>query len=264
MKDTNSTNDLVANLTIRLLLDQGQNTQSADQSARRVPEKSAKQQDYHSNLQQLYRETAQHRQTAASSLMADWKTASTSSNRSLARLRDLETDATLLLLTPIMLPSGHPGSNCTTPAADAKPALGKMCEERNTPQPEQLTDPFEMLGLALSKQHRKIRHVPYVPSVGFTQTHGIFLTKSDAVIVVSCEPDSGPTLELILAKQAEFVGNVADALEESERQVPMVNVSFGGDDWENEVVSYSHLWAGEQYDLDTVQNVVTLIFGLRK
>ncbi|KAK4580194.1 hypothetical protein LTR86_000397 [Recurvomyces mirabilis] len=251
MKDTNNTNDLVANLAIRLHLDQSQDIQSADRPVTKAPEKSAKQQDYHSKLHQVYRDTPQHRQTAASSLMADWKTAHASSNRSLAKLRDLEAGATLLLLTPIILPSGHPGSNRTTPDADTKPVLGKM-------------HPFEMLGLALSKQHRKIRHVPYVPSVGFTHTHGVFLTKSDAVIVVSCEPDFGPTLELTLAKQAEFVGNVADALEESDRQVPMVNVSFGGDDWENEVVSYSHLWAGEQYDLDTVQNVVTLIFGSRK
>ncbi|KAK3670928.1 hypothetical protein LTR78_009206 [Recurvomyces mirabilis] len=251
MKDTNHTDDLIANLAIRLRLDQSQKTQSADQSPRRAPEKSAKQQDYHSKLRQVSHDTAQRRQTAASSLMSDWKTAHASSNGSLAKLRNLETDATLLLLTPIMLPSGHPGLNRTIPDIDTKSVLGK-------------THPFEMLGLALSKQHRKIRHVPYVPSVGFTHTHEVFLTKSDAVIVVSCEPDSGPTLELTLAKQAEFVGNVADALEESDRQLPMVNVSFGGDDWENEAVSYSHLWAGEQYDLDTVQNVVMLIFGSRK
>jgi len=51
-------------------------------------------------------------------------------------------------------------------------------------------DPFEPLGHALSKHHKRIRHVPYVPSVGMTETHLAFLQRGQyagAVVVVVCD-----------------------------------------------------------------------------
>ena len=51
-------------------------------------------------------------------------------------------------------------------------------------------DPFEPLGHALSKHHKRIRHVPYVPSVGMTETHLAFLRRGQyagAVVVVVCD-----------------------------------------------------------------------------
>ncbi|KAF2182815.1 hypothetical protein K469DRAFT_585353 [Zopfia rhizophila CBS 207.26] len=47
-------------------------------------------------------------------------------------------------------------------------------------------DPFEPLGRSLSRRHSRIRHVPYVPSKGMTQTHIDFLRAAGAVVVVVC------------------------------------------------------------------------------
>ncbi|ORY17973.1 hypothetical protein BCR34DRAFT_474016 [Clohesyomyces aquaticus] len=57
-------------------------------------------------------------------------------------------------------------------------------------------DPFEPLGRALSKRHRRIRHVPYLPSRGITQTHIDFLSSAGAVVVVVC------TTENVVAQSA--------------------------------------------------------------
>ena len=48
-------------------------------------------------------------------------------------------------------------------------------------------DPFEPLGHALSKHHERIRHVPYIPSTGITETHLAFLLCAGAVVVVVCD-----------------------------------------------------------------------------
>ncbi|KAK5109251.1 hypothetical protein LTR62_007233 [Meristemomyces frigidus] len=240
---------------------------------------------------------------ATSSLVADWKAARAVSTQSLAKLRSLDATATLLLLTPILLPQGYtdPSSQEFTeaPYTGPQPSRGKKTQpphrEQDQNHAHHRTDPFEALGLALSKQHPRIRHVPYLPTVGFTPTHAAFLRDADAVIVVSCEPEAqhGVQLETVLAKQAEFVGRVAEALQSLEREsvidssvdveegiegdgeaiqgkegrrerAPMVNVSFGGDDWENEVVAYAHLWAGECYGSEAVGNVIRLVFGGRQ
>lgn len=49
-------------------------------------------------------------------------------------------------------------------------------------------DPFEDLGRSLSVFHKRIRHVPYVTAVGFTQTHAKFISEAGGVIIVVCEP----------------------------------------------------------------------------
>ena len=199
----------------------------------------------------------------ASSLMAEFE--ASSSHRSLAKLRDLDPTAILLLFTPVMVPAGYLKDQQRTSDEDAQ--VDSKAPASSASRAALLTtDPFEMLGIALSKQHSRVRHVPYVPSVGFTDTHDHFLENAHAVLVVSCEPtisagaSPGADLELTLAKQAEFIGCVATELEESGRQVPMVNLSFGGDEWENQVPTYSRIWVGEKYDAESVVNVVKLVF----
>ncbi|KAK3666640.1 hypothetical protein LTR22_002588 [Elasticomyces elasticus] len=186
----------------------------------------------------------------ASSLMAEFE-ATSSSPRGLAKLRDLEDTAVLLLFTPVMMPAGFLEDD------------QKISDDDNDSQIDAKA-PVKQTG---RKQHRRVRHVPYVPSVGFTPTHDQFLEKADAVIAVSCEPEMnggaspGVDLETTLAKQAAFIGNVASELEEAGRQVPMVNLSFGGDEWENQVPSYSRIWVGPRYNAEEVVNVVNLIYG---
>ncbi|OCK91239.1 uncharacterized protein K441DRAFT_707275 [Cenococcum geophilum 1.58] len=85
-------------------------------------------------------------------------------NSTLANIRSLRSQDVLVLFTPVVPP----------PPGDATVRM----------------DPFEPLGHALSKHHKRIRHVPYVPSVGMTETHLAFLQRGQyagAVVVVVCD-----------------------------------------------------------------------------
>lgn len=115
-----------------------------------------------------------------------------SSERSLA---SLASSSTLLLLTPAITPAGK--------------ATNKSGDKN--------IDPFETLGRALSRYHKRIRHVPYMPHIGFTETHDAFLTQADAVVIVICEPQHSK--HECLGNQGDF----ADAAHEA-----MDNASFAG------------------------------------
>ncbi|KAK3072257.1 hypothetical protein LTR53_007156 [Teratosphaeriaceae sp. CCFEE 6253] len=251
MKDSTHTEAWVDSLTARLRLDEPEQPAPMRRSARQMAAASI----------------------AASivkgpSLVAEFE-GTRSSTRGLTQLRELPPTATLLLYTPVLLPSGHVSEPDSQPddeddcPVDAKPA--PPGSSRPQPTTTTTTDPFEMLGRALSKHHRRVRHVPYVPRVGFTPTHAAFLAKAHAVIVVTCEPATCADMETTLAKQAEFVGAVAAALEGDaegrKASVPVVNFSFGGDEWENQVATYNHVWVGERYNGDSVMNIVKLVFG---
>ncbi|KAI7235293.1 hypothetical protein KC330_g4328 [Hortaea werneckii] len=183
--------------------------------------------------------------------------------RNIAQLRDLPASAILMLFTPVMI--------SYVPAP-------------NTPPPSKLaTDPFESLGKAFSKHHRRIRHVPYVPAVGFTDTHEAFLAQADAVILVSCGGGSEqqhpppPIIKVesrtkddptsILAKQAQFAHDASLALAEMgggdgcSRNVPMINFHFGDDQWPDQATEYLNVWAGERYSTESVKQIVELVFG---
>lgn len=191
--------------------------------------------------------------------MAEFEVAR-NATRSLVKMRDLPPTATLLLFTPVMLPVGF-SDNQTEDSKPSKSDRKAPEGSANTSRPIAY-DPFESLGKALNKHHRRIRHVPYVPSVGFTDTHDVFVRNAAAVIVVTCVPENAASdIETILAKESEFVSNVMDALEEAEHNVPLVNFGFGSDDWMSETPAYNHIWAGETYDAESVANVVKMVFG---
>ena len=80
-------------------------------------------------------------------------------------------------------------------------------------------DPFEPLGRAIAEKHDKpVFHVPYVPAVGLTSKHEVFLREAGAVIVVVCEPaklfatESSVKSQLSLACQQAFSGNAVNFL----------------------------------------------------
>ncbi|KAI7157857.1 hypothetical protein KC349_g5317 [Hortaea werneckii] len=196
--------------------------------------------------------------------------------RNIAQLRDLPASAILMLFTPVMVPPGF-----HTPA---KNNLTKPSEEISSaptphapPSSKLATDPFESLGKAFAKHHRRIRHVPYVPAVGFTETHEAFLAQADAVILVSCggpeqqippikvESTTKDTPAGILAKQAQFAHDASLALAEmgdgTERNVPMINFHFGDDQWPDQATEYLNVWAGERYSTESVKQIVELVFG---
>ena len=80
-------------------------------------------------------------------------------------------------------------------------------------------DPFEPLGRAIAERHDKpVFHVPYVPAVGLTSKHEVFLREAGAVIVIVCEPtrfsaaESSVRSQLSSACQHAFSGNTVNFL----------------------------------------------------
>ncbi|KAK3056099.1 hypothetical protein LTR09_003335 [Extremus antarcticus] len=115
-----------------------------------------------------------------------------SSPASVATLRNLRKTANVVLFTPVIVPAGD------TPAFNANHS----------------TDPFEPLGRALSSHHKRIRHVPYVPQVGFTETHSTFLNQADAVVTVVCEPDRSKHGNV--SNQMDFAEAALDAFQSND------------------------------------------------
>lgn len=212
--------------------------------------------------------------------------------RNIAQLRDLPASAILILFTPVMVPPGFHPHAANSPAKPSE-EISCVVPTPNAPPPPSsklATDPFESLGKAFAKHHHRIRHVPYVPAVGFTDTHEAFLAQADAVILVSCggsEQHSppppnikvesthhhhhhnveNPPTSTLLAKQAQFAHDVSLALAEmmgdgtDERTVPMINFHFGDDQWPQQATEYLNVWAGERYSAESVTRIVELVFG---
>lgn len=89
-----------------------------------------------------------------------------SSSDGLATFANMPQAASILLFTPVLTPARVEG------ASNWKD-----------------TDPFESFGRALSTYHKRIRHVPFLPKIGYTDTHSAFVSQSDAIIIVLCEPE---------------------------------------------------------------------------
>ncbi|EMC96532.1 hypothetical protein BAUCODRAFT_148129 [Baudoinia panamericana UAMH 10762] len=202
----------------------------------------------------------------ASALIAEFEE-SGSSFGSLSKFRDLHPTAAVLLFTPIIVPTGYQGTHgqqSLQVAMDFKAPATSGSKDGHCD-----TDPFETLGRAMSKQHNRIMHVPFVPSVGFTKTHEAFLAAGDAVLVVSCVPEQltggeRSSIEAILAKQVEFGRAVANSLKARARQVPFTTFSFGSDDWLNEIAQgLNHVWVGDKYNADSIENILTLLFDVK-
>ncbi|KAM3422603.1 hypothetical protein BST61_g92 [Cercospora zeina] len=161
-------------------------------------------------------------------------------------LAALASSSTIVLFTPVIAAKAAPS---TTPSATN-------------------TDPFETLGRALSRHHKRIRHVPYHPKLGFTDTHDAFLSQADAVIVVMCEPVSSKTQSL--GDQLEFAENANDALTESvggkPRKLPVTLIQCGnpdGSSWPDSS-AFATVMTCRSYDVETAQQVARKLFEGRK
>jgi hypothetical protein len=135
-----------------------------------------------------------------------------SSPRSLTALRSLPSTSLVLLLTPVITPANA---------------------DKSTTKPG-FTDPFESLGRELSKQHNRLRHVPYVPRIGMTATHAAFIEQAAAVVVVVCEPNNSDSqsleqqesfAEAVVAKQQEDHSD-DDEDDDDEPTTPFVLIRF--------------------------------------
>ncbi|KAJ8609005.1 hypothetical protein MRB53_039364 [Persea americana] len=126
-----------------------------------------------------------------------------SSSDALDSLRSLPKSAILLLLTPVM----------------AMP-------DNSRPH----TDPFESLGRNISKRHARVRHVPYVSRLGFTDTHLVFMRQAHAIIIVT----AGSTdIAVQGMKNAGLHLSTTDSvyeIEEETMSIPTALIQFGGQD----------------------------------
>ncbi|KAI5367992.1 hypothetical protein Slin15195_G031260 [Septoria linicola] len=165
-----------------------------------------------------------------------------SSERSLATLAS---SGTIVLFTPVV----------------AVKATNKTSSSSNT-------DPFEILGRALSRYHKRIRHVPYHPKVGFTDTHDAFCSQADAVVVVMCEPaqDKAASLD----DQIEFAESANDALKESMGGRPLKHPvaliqcgNFEGGWWPSNS-AFETVLKCRTSDTETAQQVARKLFEAKK
>lgn len=185
-----------------------------------------------------------------------------SSSHVLAELRDLPATSVLLLFTPVMVPFGFLSYNkrVAKPSEVSKARLEKID-----------TDPFEHLGRALSKHHPRIRHVPYVLSVGLTDIHEAFMMQAGGIVVVTCEPETkgnrrvlttrDSTLDALLAKQADFIESVKTALDDEDCRVPLVNLHIGDDERRPDGTDYESIWIADRYSADAVARTVQLLYA---
>lgn len=165
----------------------------------------------------------------------------------MATFRNLSSSGTIVLFTPVI-----------TPAGSGK-ASNKNAES---------VDPFEILGRALSRHHRRIRHVPYVPRVGFTETHDAFLSQADAVVVVICEPESQKHEGL--GCQVDFAEAAHDGLESNHfgrsASNPMILIQCGdpnGNFWPD-LSTFDSVMKCRAYDTEMAQQIARKIFDGRK
>ena len=154
-------------------------------------------------------------------------------------LRDMPHAGIVLLFTPVL-----------TPAGSEKAAIGG-----------DFVDPFESLGRALSQQHKRIRHVPYVPKIGFTEIHETFVSQADAVFIVICEPDRAKNQSV--GNQIEFAESALDALEGKEASAAgsLVLVQCGSDEHRPPVdEAFVNLVETSPYNNDVAELLVQTIF----
>lgn len=139
-----------------------------------------------------------------------------SSSEGLAAISNLSKAASILLFTPVITPARHEKATHWTG-----------------------TDPFESFGRALSAYHKRIRHVPFIPKIGYTDTHAAFLSQADAIIVVVCEPEDDKdqrishqmafalrALEAVQGKEANAANTLVLVQSVSEAHRLKANVGF--------------------------------------
>ena len=167
-----------------------------------------------------------------------------SSEESLAILRNLPSTSTVLLFTPVLLPAGR----------------GKAITE-SLP-----VDPFEIFGRILSSYHKRIRHVPYVAKVGFTETHAAFVSQADVVITLICEPEADGFKHQSVSNQMDFAEAALDTVEGKEASASdeFVLVQFGADQFRLQAdAGFMNVFESLTYNVEAAKAIVSSIFGAK-
>ncbi len=79
----------------------------------------------------------------------------------------------------------------------------------DSPKTGEPIDPFEALGRAMAEHHGRVRHVPFIPETGMTDTHKTFLLRASAVVIALCEPTN--ELKFRTPEQLFMAGRVSKA-----------------------------------------------------
>ena len=163
------------------------------------------------------------------------------SSRSIGSLRSLPPTSLVLLLTPVLAPA----------------YLDHSTLDSNT------TDPFEAFGRELSKHHHRLRHVPYLPSIGMTDTHIAFIEQAAAVVVVICEPEDSDEQSISIAKQQSFADEVLDRREDlthDDEETPFVLVRFESTESEYIGDEYNNVLRAPAYTKQASAKAAQLLF----
>lgn len=158
-------------------------------------------------------------------------------------LSSLSTTATVLLFTPVLIPA----------------SVENISREKDT------IDPFEAFGRALCLYHKRIRHVPYVPKTGYTETHAAFLSQADAIITVICEPEWDKDQSVL--RQMDFAKASLDAVEGKEANVSntLVLVQCGSEKHRTLAnASFKHVIEVSSYDDEVAKHLAQAIFKSKR
>lgn len=163
------------------------------------------------------------------------------SSRSIGSLRSLPPTSLVLLLTPVLAPA----------------YLDHSTLDSNT------TDPFEAFGRELSKHHHRLRHVPYLPSIGMTDTHIAFIEQAAAVVVVICEPEDSDEQSISIAKQQSFADEVLERREDlthDDEETPFVLVRFESTESEYIADEYNNVLRAPAFTKQASAKAARLLF----
>lgn len=182
------------------------------------------------NCQRHYRKTSDITKLLQDTTLSDSQSLSTSSQPNfialsktdLSTLRTLPSSASLVLFTP------------------AIPSTSNI-------------DPFEPLGKALSVYHRKVRHVPYLPSRGMTGTHETFCHHAASIIIVVCSIVNNSNVK----GQQNFARAVVGLTLANATAILLVEVGDGGGDFEG----FSTVLRCGDLGNATLERVADLILG---
>jgi hypothetical protein len=114
-------------------------------------------------------------------------------------------------------------------------------------------DPFEPLGRGIERHHSRIRHVPYVPSVGLTRTHQHFLASPDTAAVVVVVVGGGSQVE-----QEKFAKK---AWERANESTPMVLLLVKPSNWSGSTCGFKTVIRCGSYTPEALREAADLIFG---
>ena len=170
---------------------------------------------------------------------------SRASETNLQTIRSLLPAANILLFTPVIIPAGE--------------QLETYLESES-----ETMDPFEHFGKALSFFHSKIRHVPYVAKVGFTETHHAFVSEADAVVTVVCEPAGPIDKYSSVSNQMDFAEAALDSLESKEANAAdaLVLVQCGANEYRSQVCpTFTNVIECKAYNARIAQSIAQTIFS---